>query len=115
MAIELKAGAIGQEKGPFNSGQNFSFINNEKGTFIKFGISIGEKDLMKMDTFHFKVNNEDIYMKFSFDEEEGQNQFLLTKPCLHETERYTEINSITFPEGAPASVILEYSIQSIGD
>lgn len=118
MAIELKAGIIGQEKGPFSSGQSFSFRNGQKGSFIKLGISIGEKDLMQLDAnngFYFMIDNEQIHMKFSIDDNQENSQFILTKSGLYETERYTQISTVAFPNGAPTSTILEYSIQSIGD
>ena len=147
MAIELKSGEIGQIKGPFTNNQSFSFQNNNQGTFIKLGVSIGEKDLMLLDAttgFYFTIDNEQIHMKFAIDEhmvekfnllnilhdentteeaatnaiEELQSfepQFILTKSGLYETERYTQISTVAFPMGAPASTILEYSIQSIGD
>ena len=118
MAIELKSGEIGQIKGPFTNNQSFSFQNNNQGTFIKLGVSIGEKDLMLLDAttgFYFTIDNEQIHMKFAIDDSQVEPQFILTKSGLYETERYTQISTVAFPMGAPASTILEYSIQSIGD
>ena len=116
--FELVAGAIGQLEGPFNQGASFSLVNNSDIACMKLGVSIGEKDLMKLDAnggFYFTIDNEQIHMKFSIDDSEVQPQFLLTKSCLYETERETEISTISFPNGAPASTIIEYSIQRIGD
>ena len=116
--FELVAGAVGQLEGPFNQGTSFSLVSHFDIARMKLGVSIGEKDLMKLDAsggFYFIINNEQIHMKFSIDDSEEQPQFLLTKSCLYETERETEISTISFPNGAPASTIIEYSIQKIGD
>lgn len=83
-------GQIGQIKGPFSSGSNI--LNNNLLTG-KFGISIGEKDLMKIKDFKFRINNV---------------EYLMGRTGIYEICEPYEVSSIEFPEGAPASVVIDY-------
>ena len=83
-------GQIGQFKGPFSSGDNI--LNNNLLTG-KFGISIGEKDLMKIKDFKFRINNV---------------EYLMGRTGIYEICEPYEVSSIEFPEGAPASVVIDY-------
>jgi len=99
MAINLSGnastkGMIGQEKGPFTS--NDSIIFKKK---IKLGVIIGEKDYMKYSPFQIKIqldsSNESIIQI-------GQ------KGIYELYEIY--VDTISFPAGAPDSVIIDYVI-----
>lgn len=87
----MEYGTILQYKGPFSAGASFSL---EKST--KFGISINEKDYMKLDGQGKKL-------AFIID---GQ-QIHLGETFMYETDNAIASGSIIqFPEGAPASTLI---------
>ena len=86
--MALVNGQIGQIKGPFSSEEN---VLSDLLTG-KIGISIGEKDLMKGD-FYFRIND---------------SLYLMGETGMYEIDEPYVISSIVFPNGAPASVIIDY-------
>lgn len=91
-----KDGVIRQFKGPFPSG----YVLNLQGN-CKVSVSIGQKDFMKYGSqagqndkksFQFILNNELIYMGRS---------------GMYETDSQLNTTVISFPEGAPSSVIVD--------
>ena len=96
--INLTSGAIGQIQGPFNSSDILNF-NNEG---VKLGISIAEKDLMtyggtEEKGFIVQINEENI--RFG---REG----------IYESDDWILLNTVSFPQGAPESVLVEYVIKT---
>lgn len=95
LANNLKKGTIGQIQGPFAADESINFQNY----FVKLGIFIGEKDLMDFD-WHFpvKINNIDI---------------IIGSFGMYELEEPIQISSISFPQGAQESVMIDYVILDI--
>ena len=95
MQVNLDQGVIGQIQGPFDPNQSFEFNNNA----IKLGIFIGEKDLMTFD-WHFPVdiNNERV---------------IIYKKGMYEPNVPLILNKVSFPQGAPASVFIDYVVLEI--
>jgi len=91
----MDAGIINQVKGPFIT--NYSITLN---SLVKIGISMNEKDFMASgEDFHFKIIHQD---NSEADIKIGTTQmFELLEPIY--------IKSLVFPDGAPASVIVEYT------
>ena len=97
MELNLTNGAIGHVQGPFTNNTIFNFQNKE----IKLGISIAEKDLMTFETsedlgFIFQIDNE--YIK-------------LGKEGIYESDDWIRLNQLSFPNGAPSSVLIEYVVK----
>ena len=88
----IKYGTIQQYKGPFKS---TDVITLEKS--YKVGISIREKDFMKLgsqkhSSLQFNINGENIHMG---------------RTCMYEVDNPIPAGTITFPSGAPQSVLVE--------
>ena len=96
MAITIVRGSIGQLQGPFSQGDSIRF-----GAGVKLGFAIGEKDFMKAgdpntnNGFAFKIDDQLIRMGRTY---------------LYETDDSTKVTSVSFPQGAPASLIIDYVI-----
>lgn len=88
----INYGTIQQYKGPFQSGYTISL---EKS--CKVGISIGEKDFMKLgsqeySSLQFNINGENIHMGRTY---------------MYEVDNPIPAGTIIFPSGAPQSVLVE--------
>lgn len=81
------SGTIEQFQGPFEEGYEINFIPN----ICRLGISISEDDFMKNQNFSFTLNGQTIQM--------GKTQ-------IYEMEQPTVNTSLIFPDGAPASVLV---------
>ena len=95
MAIGI--GYLGQVKGPFNNGENIfsTRVLLPEGCKIKFGISIDPYDLLIRPEWGFRVNER--YIKMG-------------KTGMYEIDEPMIVSSLTFPEGAPASILVEFVI-----
>lgn len=87
-----EARRLKQFKGPFAVGQA---VNLGKGN-CKIGISIGEKDFMRISqqnsSFQFEIN--------------GQ-LFFMGRTCMYQTDQKIDDATIVFPNGAPLSTIVD--------
>ncbi len=93
--VALDEGVIGQVQGPFSSGDVFIFSNKS----IKVGIFINEKDLMTFNwEFPVQINGVNI---------------IIYKAGMYEPNVSLPISSISFPQGAPASVFIDYVVLEI--
>ena len=111
-------GIIGQAQGPFSSETNVIDIivpqirakggDVSKPIFAKFGISIGEKDYMIFD------KEEKDKFKFIIDFGDGETIVWMGKTQIYESDEGIRINTLKFPQGAPASVLIEYVILDEG-
>lgn len=108
-------GIIGQIQGPFSSNTNVVQLINAKigkpfgePIFAKLGISLAEKDYMIFGA------EEDGTMptsfKFYLDQGEGATEFWVGRTQIYESDEGITIKSLVFPQGAPASVLIEYVI-----
>jgi len=101
----LVQGAIGQIKGPLTNKESITFsTGNEAGAGrppdLKLGISIDEKDLMTYG-WRFEVTiNKNI-------------RILIGSTGRYEFDEKIAVDTISFPEGAPASVIIDYVVLDI--
>lgn len=98
MNLNLTNGSIGQIQGPLTSVDTINFNKS----FVKLGISIGEKDLM---TYQESENKS---LMFQIDNE----LIKLGQDGIYETDDVVQINQLTFPQGAPASLLIEYVINN---
>lgn len=97
--VTLDRGAIGQIQGPFSSGTSFVFPSSDVGKSLKIGIFIGEKDLMTYNwKFPINLNGENI---------------IIYKAGMYEPNVALPMTSISFPQGAPASVFIDYVVLEI--
>ena len=95
MNVLLTKGSIGQLQGPFTI-TDVIYFNN---VHVKLGISIDEKDLMSYnDEFIFAIDGENIK---------------IGREGMYETDDPVRMNTLWFPEGAPASVLVEYVILDV--
>ena len=109
-------GMIGQAQGPFSSNDIINSIIipqiREHGgdvsnpVFAKFGISIGEKDYMIFD----QMEEDGKRFKFIIDFGDGEKTIWMGKTQMYESDDGIEIQTLKFPEGAPASVFVEYVV-----
>lgn len=115
------SGMIGQLVGPFNSNVNIiPLISNKEGIsnliFFKLGISLGEKDYMVYTREEVENDHVNIKKRFNFkitfgDELAGSGtEFWLGKTQIYESDEGLYIKELIFPEGAPASTLIEYTI-----
>jgi len=110
-------GIMGQLTGPFSSNDNIiTLIGRKEGLstpiFFKLGISLGEKDYMVY-TRESVVNDcINVIKRFTFtvDLGDGDEEFWLGKTYIYESDEGLYIASLKFPEGAPASTLIEYTI-----
>lgn len=88
---------IGQVQGPFLPNENVAdIINNGTNHYSKIGIEIGEKDFFTYrDDFVFYINGIQIHM--------GRTQ-------RYELDEDIYLRSLTFKDGAPSSVSVDYAI-----
>ena len=86
-------GKIGQFKGPFTENQTIT-LDSEYN--IQLGIAIGEKDCMKNNwKLRVLIDNEEIWIKHR---------------CIYNPDVTIFHHTITFPDGAPESTIVDYII-----
>lgn len=81
------SGTIEQFQGPFGTSYTIPLQKN----ICRLGISISEDDFMKNQDFSFTLNGQTIQM--------GKTQ-------IYEMEQPTVNTSLIFPDGAPASVLV---------
>ena len=93
--IFLTSGSIGQIQGPFTASDVINFDNK----FVKLGIIIGEKDLMTYEDTGFFVEIDGVRIKFGRD-------------GIYELDDTLRLGSISFPSGAPASLLIDYVIMN---
>lgn len=98
MSLNLSNGAIGQVQGPFQANDSLNF----SGKQVKLGVSIAEKDLMTYGGtadkgFMMKINDELIRLG-----REGR----------YESDDWIVLGQVSFPRGAPASVLVEYVVKT---
>ena len=98
MNLNLTNGSIGQIQGPLTSADTINFNKS----FVKLGISLGENDLM---TYQESENKS---LMFQIDNE----LIRLGQDGIYETDDVVQINQLTFPQGAPASLLIEYVINN---
>ena len=92
---DLNVGVIGQIQGPLAANSVINFDENVK---LKIGIFIEEKDLMLFNfAFPVMINNDEI---------------IIGKAGMYEVNEAIPISSLTFVQGAPASVRIDYTILS---
>lgn len=106
----MRAGTVGQLKGPFQAGQNvFSRLFSEEGTSsekMKLGVSINEKDLMPFGN----QNNYPTGLSFIITTSAGRNLIQMGRTGMYETDGAVQVNSLVFSSNAPQSVIINYVI-----
>lgn len=98
ITINKPVGSIGQIQGPFSENDVISFSNNYN---YKIGIIIGDPDFMTFGNsndkgFTMKIDN-DTLIRFG---REG----------IYELDDEISLSSLKFPQGAPASVIVDYVV-----
>lgn len=101
----MKAGIIGQIKGPFSSTENIvktRLDSSGAAVTAKIGVEIDQKQWMKYgdynkypNGFYFILNNQIIFMG---------------KGCIYQTDTPLNITTLVFPLGAPADTIIDYVI-----
>lgn len=99
MTLNNQVGALQQVKGPFNTGEEIKITGARA---CKIGISIGEDDFMSWksnietgkqgEDFVFTINEKEIHMGRTY---------------MYETDTQISNAIITFPDGAPQSVIVD--------
>ena len=103
IVLNLKSGSIGQIQGPFSEDDEFIFQSLNGGTaYVKLGIIINDKDLMTFGNSEdkgFTVNINGELIRFG---REG----------IYELDDVMKIDSLSFPQGAPASVIIDYVVMN---
>ena len=103
MVLNLKSGSIGQIQGPFSENDVFTFRGLNDGiVYVKLGIIINDKDLMTFGDsedkgFTVRINGD--LIRFGW---EG----------IYELDEVMKIDSLSFPQGAPASVIIDYVVMN---
>lgn len=111
MANNFLTGTIGQYKGPFDVNQIIS-IDTEYS--LQLGISIGEKDAM---INWNSLSEEEKKKKWPWTPpslivviDGDEEQVILSKKGVYNLDTSIFHHTITFPNGAPESVIVDYMI-----
>ena len=97
MDLTVTTGAIGQIQGPFTVDDYIDFNTNK---YIKLGISINEKDLMTFEESNaggYTIQIDDTLIR-------------LGRDGMYELTEGAHLKRISFPQGAPASVIVDYVV-----
>ena len=95
----LAQGTIGRVQGPIAAGEVINFAASGSAKYFKLGISISEKDLMSFNwRFPVKINNLNI---------------VIGKSGVYEPDGMLQVSQIVFPQGAPASVTIDYVVLDI--
>ena len=106
----MKAGIVGQLKGPFQAGVNiFNGILDSQSQPMKIGISIDEKDLLPYGKDEPKTDdpNQEYYPTgFSFSISGVQIQ--MGRTGMYETDNPISVSSLIFNYNTPQSVIVNY-------
>ena len=116
-------GIIGQLTGPFESTDNIiTIIQNKEdidtSIFFKLGISISEKYYMVYTQETVNEGHVSVDGRFNFiitfgNELTGSGtEFWLGKTQIYESDEGLYIKELIFPQGAPASTLIEYTILS---
>lgn len=100
-ANSLYQGVIGQIQGPFEQNQFFDFNNK----IIKLGIFIAEKDLMT-----FLGDNQNMQ---GFPVDINGERVIIYKKGMYEPNVPLSLARVSFPQGAPASVFIDYVVLDI--
>ena len=93
-------GTIEQYQGPFYENYTLTFNGN-----CIIGVSIGEDDYMKLGSttgdksFRFLINGHQIWM--------GRTYLYQTEKAIEDNNIISRNTIISFPDGAPASVLIE--------
>lgn len=94
--MAIRAGYIGQIKGPFGLGENIlAKMLVPTGYQVRIGISMSPYDLMPIPEWYFELNGRHIK---------------LGKTAIYESDSPFVIDSLFFPLGAPSSTIVEYVV-----
>lgn len=94
--MAIRAGYIGQIKGPFGTGADIlAQAMIPPGYRMKFGISIDPYDLMPIPEWYFEVNGQHIKMG---------------KTGMYETDSPMFVSSLNLPLGGPPSTIVDFVI-----
>ena len=111
MAIDPQ-GKFGQIRGPFTSNQDIATIikNTEAITgtlYVELGVSYAEKDAM------IYGKSPEGVIPSSLDMMINGNSIWMGRTDMYETDDFIPLRSFTFPQGAPASTLIEYRIARI--
>ena len=92
-------GKIKQGQGPYEANVNvLPLIGVTEGSPCKIGISLNEKDFFSYkDGFFFQ-------MKSGSD---ATQTFQMGRTCKYETDNFYVLTSLSFPQGAPKSTLIE--------
>lgn len=103
-------GTMQQYQGPFNSGYTITLTGS-----CVIGISLNEDDYMSTRGSTEQAQNSKVDFKFLIDS--VQRTFQIGKTFIYQTEEAAKVTSITFPEGAPASLLIDviYANEYTGD
>ena len=104
-------GLFGQLRGPFTAGENIKqtkMQNDNSSIYTFLGISIAEKDFML-----FGKNEENETQPYSLRFMINGEEFWIGRTQMYETSQEIELNSLVFPDGAPASTLIEYRLSKI--
>lgn len=114
MAEYVSSGIFGQITGPFSRGENAiaSIIpDGASSVVVKFGVVVAEKDDMIFETWTQGSNptlNHRFRMVINGDTENKTIWFGVTN--MYESDDCVNLTSIEFPDGAPPSVLIDYTI-----
>lgn len=106
----MRAGYLGQIKGPFLAGQNvledFYSNNNTTSEKLKFGISIDEKDLLPFgDEINYPTG-----LSFSVEGPNSSSLIQMGRTGMYESDDAVQISRIIFSSDVPESVIINFVI-----
>ena len=114
-------GFIGQIQGPFSPTKNIVRLINAKigkpltaPIFAKLGVSLAEKDFMIFGAEEDSQEKMPTSFKFLLDQGEGEEEFWVGRTQMYESDEGIKVHSLIFPQGAPASVLIEYVILDMG-
>lgn len=106
----MRAGTVGQLKGPFRANRNvFTELFAEEGTTsenMKIGVSINEQDLMPFgDEQEYPTG-----IAFVISSPTETTTVQMGRTGMYETDQPLQVNSLVFLNEAPESVIINYTI-----
>ncbi len=106
----MRAGTIGQIKGPFRAGSNaFAQLWSSQGTTsekMRIGISIDEKDLMPFGD----VDTYPTGFSFIISGPNSTALIQMGRTGMYESDQPVQVSSLIFTSNAPQSVIINFVI-----
>lgn len=100
------AGQVKQHQGPFQVGKTIN-INNGQVGYCVIGFSVNEDDFMENGQKEDKDHS--VYVQLTLNDNGNikTEEIWIGRTYIYQTQEQINIQSVTFPQGAPASFLMD--------